>query len=58
MTHEMRMPMMIIMGYTEMSLINTTDPDQIENLGKVEQAAEQLLLLINNLVDITAVEAK
>jgi len=49
---------MIIMGYTEMSLINTTDPDQIENLGKVEQAAEQLLLLINNLVDITAVEAK
>jgi len=57
MTHELRTPMMIIMGYTEMTLINTTDPDQLENLGKVKQAAEQLLLLINNLVDITATGA-
>jgi len=56
-THELRTPITLIMGITEITLINTSDPDQVDNLAKVQRAAEQLSLLINNLVDVTTQEA-
>jgi len=58
MTHELRSPMAIIMGYTELSLRIATDPSLLGKLGKVQEASEQLLALITNLIDVTALESR
>ena len=58
MSHELRTPMNAIMGMTAIALRRTTDPQQIEPLTRVTQAAQRLLGLINDILDISRIEAE
>ncbi len=56
-SHELRTPMTAIMGMTELAARRATDPQQADQLAAVTRASAQLLVLINDIVDIAAVEA-
>ncbi len=58
MSHELRTPMNAIMGMTAMALRRTTDPGQIDRLTKVSQASSHLLEIINDILDISKIEAE
>jgi signal transduction histidine kinase len=57
-SHELRTPMNGIMGMTEMAMRRVTDSKINEMLGKAMASAERLLLLLNNLIDISNIEAE
>lgn len=60
MSHEFRTPLNAILGYTHMLLNNVsgavTDP-QRKSLGRIDSNARHLLALINDILDITRIEA-
>ncbi|MCX7143223.1 MAG: ATP-binding protein [Proteobacteria bacterium] len=56
-SHELRTPMTLIMGMTELALRPATDPKQKEQLTTVKQASERLMALLNNIIDISELEA-
>ena len=56
-SHELRTPMSAIMGMNELALLRATDPRQVDQLGKLKLASKQLLALISDLVDISALES-
>jgi CheY-like chemotaxis protein/nitrogen-specific signal transduction histidine kinase len=58
MSHELRTPMNAIMGMTELALRHTTDAKLKEQLGKVSQASRHLLRVINDILDISKIEAE
>jgi signal transduction histidine kinase/ActR/RegA family two-component response regulator len=58
MSHELRTPMNAIMGMTDMALRRATDPKQIDQLGKVKTASAHLLHVINDILDISKIEAE
>ncbi len=57
MSHELRTPMNAIMGMTALALHRATDPKQIDQLNKVTQASQHLLGVINDILDISKIEA-
>ncbi|MBK6357862.1 MAG: response regulator [Betaproteobacteria bacterium] len=57
MSHELRTPMNAILGMTGLALKNATDPKLRDQLGKVTQASQHLLLVINDILDISKIEA-
>ena len=60
MSHELRTPMNAIKGFTNLVLrrIGQEIPDQQrENLEKVDQASDHLLAMINDLLDLSKIEA-
>ncbi len=57
MSHELRTPMNAIMGMTNMALRRASDPIQIDHLNKVTQASQHLLHVINDILDISKIEA-
>lgn len=57
-SHELRTPMHAIMGMTQLAQLRVTDPKAQNQLGKAASAAERLLTLINDLIDISAIEAQ
>jgi signal transduction histidine kinase/CheY-like chemotaxis protein len=57
MSHELRTPMNAIMGMTELALNRATDPKQIDFLNKSRQASKHLLQIINDVLDISKIEA-
>jgi signal transduction histidine kinase/DNA-binding NarL/FixJ family response regulator len=57
MSHEIRTPMNAIIGLTHLVESKTTDPAQIERLDKVGNAARHLLSIINQILDISKIEA-
>lgn len=57
MSHELRTPMNAIMGLTGIVQRNLTDPRQIEQLGKVLAASNQLLAIINDILEFSRIEA-
>ena len=60
MSHELRTPMNAIIGYSEILLEDATDAaDQsaIDDLGKILSAARHLLGLINDVLDLSKIEA-
>lgn len=58
MSHELRTPMNAIMGMTDLALRRATDPRQINQLDKAAKAADHLLALINNILDLSRIEAE
>ena len=58
MSHELRTPMNGIMGMTQLALRRATDPKQIEQLNKVTHSAQRLLGIINDILDISKIEAE
>jgi PAS domain S-box-containing protein len=56
-SHEIRTPMHAIIGYTEMALEGTLDPQPREWLTGVQRSAVSLLALINDILDLSKIEA-
>jgi PAS domain S-box-containing protein len=57
MSHEIRTPMNAIIGLTHLATRQTTDAALLERLGKVQDAAHHLLAIINQILDISKIEA-
>ncbi|HEY5604777.1 MAG TPA: ATP-binding protein [Gammaproteobacteria bacterium] len=60
MSHELRTPLNAIIGYTELLLDDverTQDGMLVSDLSKVHSAAKHLLVLINDILDLTKIEA-
>jgi signal transduction histidine kinase/CheY-like chemotaxis protein len=56
MSHEIRTPLNAILGLTHL-LRNEATPGQAERLGKVDAAGKHLLSIINDILDISKIEA-
>jgi PAS domain S-box-containing protein len=57
MTHELRTPLNAIIGYSEMLGEELNDDRDREDLDKITSASKYLLNLINNLLDLSKIEA-
>lgn len=60
MSHEFRTPLNAIMGYTSMlqqGVFGNLDGEQKKNLGRVETNAQHLMAIINDILDISRIEA-
>ena len=58
MSHELRTPLGAIIGMTGLVRERSADAQQREQLGKVEQASHHLLNLINDILDLSKIEAE
>jgi PAS domain S-box-containing protein len=58
MSHELRTPMNAIMGMTDLALRRSTDVQQKEQLLTVVKASRNLLAIINDILDISKIEAE
>ena len=57
MSHELRTPMTAIMGMVDLVMRKNTDPKQLDQLTKAKLASQHLLMVINNILDISKIEA-
>lgn len=57
MSHELRTPMNGVMGMIELARRRMVDPRGIDQLGKAKNAAERLLLVLNDILDLSKIEA-
>ena len=57
MSHEIRTPMNAILGMVNILRREGVTPGQSEHLGKIDTAGEHLLSLINNILDLSKIEA-
>ena len=58
MSHELRTPMNAIIGLTHMLARNNTDATQRDKLGKIGNAANHLLKLLNDILDLSKIDAE
>jgi len=58
MSHELRTPMNAIMGMTGLAMRKTQDPGLLDKLGKIDTASQHLLAVINDILDISRIEAE
>ncbi|MDD4880326.1 MAG: response regulator [Gallionellaceae bacterium] len=57
MSHEIRTPMNAIVGLTHLLQIGNHSPDQVDKLRKITDSAHHLLSVINDVLDISKIEA-
>ena len=57
MSHEIRTPMNAILGLTYLMALDNKDPVQRERLSKVDAAARHLLQIINDILDLSKIDA-
>jgi signal transduction histidine kinase/CheY-like chemotaxis protein/ABC-type amino acid transport substrate-binding protein len=58
MSHELRTPMNAIMGMTSLALRHAEDPKLRDQLQKIDAASTHLLHVINDILDISKIEAE
>jgi signal transduction histidine kinase/ActR/RegA family two-component response regulator len=58
MSHELRTPMNGIMGMADLALRHASEPKLRDQLGKITQASRHLLGVINDILDISKIEAQ
>jgi signal transduction histidine kinase/CheY-like chemotaxis protein len=59
MNHELRTPMTALLGYSELMQKDTSlSPEQHENLRIINRSGEHLLTLINDILDLSRIEAR
>ena len=56
MSHDIRSPMNAIIGFTDIALNQTNVSEIHDNLQKVKMSSEHLLLLLNNVLDLSRIE--
>jgi PAS domain S-box-containing protein len=57
MSHEIRTPLNAVVGLTHLLLRDDPTPEQRDRLAKVDSAAEHLLSIINDVLDVAKIEA-
>ena len=57
MSHELRTPMNAIIGMTYLLRRNNPDAGQLDKLGKIDNAANHLLQLLNDVLDLSKIDA-
>jgi signal transduction histidine kinase/DNA-binding response OmpR family regulator len=57
MSHEIRTPMNAILGLTQLLRRASPTPEQAERLTKIDEAAGHLLSIINDILDLSKIEA-
>jgi len=57
MSHEIRTPMHGIIGFTELALDDDIKPNTKNYLSKIKTSAESLLMIINDILDVSKIEA-
>lgn len=56
-SHELRTPLSAILGFTELLLNNSRDPEDAANLRIVHRNGKHLLGLLNDILDLSKIEA-
>jgi len=57
MSHEIRTPLNAILGLNHLMQADTMTPEQVERLKKMEVASRHLLSIINDILDLSKIEA-
>ena len=57
MSHEIRTPMHGIIGFSELAIDDSIPPKTRNYLSKIKTSAESLLLIINDILDVSKIEA-
>ncbi len=58
MSHELRTPLNAILGYAQLLVMRYKDDDELmQRLGTIEQSGAHLLTLINDILDLSKIEA-
>jgi signal transduction histidine kinase/ActR/RegA family two-component response regulator len=57
MSHEIRTPMNAVKGMTDILLRREPKPEQMEYLSGIKQSSDALLVIINDILDISKIEA-
>jgi signal transduction histidine kinase/CheY-like chemotaxis protein/HPt (histidine-containing phosphotransfer) domain-containing protein/Tfp pilus assembly protein PilF len=57
MSHEIRTPMNAIVGMTRLLLSKEPKPEQLKYLDAIRQSADNLLVIINDILDLSKIEA-
>ena len=57
MSHELRTPLNAILGFGELLTLGIQDEQQKKNAGEVIKAGEHLLALVNEILDLSVIEA-
>lgn len=57
MSHELRTPLNSVIGFSQLLQMETSDPDVLRMLGHINNSGQHLLNLINEILDISRIEA-